>query len=98
MGRLVTHGQEEVEKGIDVRLAVDVLKLSWSRAYDTAILISHDGDFADAVLAVKEMGRHVECAGFINPNMPYRMADHLLQVADKVIALDGDYLDDCWLK
>jgi len=98
LGRLVTHGQEEVEKGVDVRLAVDMLKLSWARAYDTAILVSHDGDFADAVLAVKEMGRHVECAGFVNRNLSYRIADHLLQVADKVIAFDGDYLDDCWLK
>ena len=98
LGRLVTHGDEEVEKGVDVRLATDMLKLAWANAYDTAILVSHDGDFADPVLAVKEMGKHVECAGFVNVNTPYRLADHLLQVADRVIALDGDYLDDCWLK
>jgi len=88
----------EVEKGVDVRLATDMLKLAWANAYDTAILVSHDGDFADAVLAVKESGKHVECAGFVNPNTKYKLADHLSQVADKVIALDKDYLDDCWLK
>ena len=98
LGRLVTHGNELVEKGVDVRLATDMLKLAWAEAYNTAILVSHDGDFADAVLAVKEMGKHVECAGFANPSTPYKLADHLSQVADKVIALDGDYLDDCWLK
>ncbi len=98
LGRLVSHGQEEVEKGVDVRLAIDMLKLAWADAYDTAILVSHDGDFADAVLAVKEMGKHVECAGFTNPNARNKIADRLLQVADNVIALDGDYLDECWLK
>ena len=98
LGRLVTHGDVEVEKGVDVRLATDMLKLAWTNAYDTAILVSHDGDFADAVLAVKESGKHVECAGFVNPNTKYKLADHLSQVADKVIALDKDYLDDCWLK
>jgi uncharacterized LabA/DUF88 family protein len=75
-----------------------MLKLAWADAYDTAILVSHDGDFADAILAVKEMGKHIECAGFINPNAPSKIADRLTQVADKVIALDGDYLDKCWLK
>lgn len=98
LGRLVTHGDEEVEKGVDVRLATDLLKLAWANAYDTAILVSHDGDFADAVLAVKDMGKHVECAGFVDPDTPYKLADRLSQVADKVIPLDGDYLNDCWLK
>jgi uncharacterized LabA/DUF88 family protein len=98
LGRLVTHGNEEVEKGVDVRLAIDMLKLAWARAYDTAVLVSHDGDFADAVLAVKEMGKHVECAGFMNQNTPNKIADRLIQVADRVIALDGNFLDECWLK
>lgn len=98
LGRLVVHGDEEVEKGVDVRLAIDMLKLAWADAYDTAILVSHDGDFADAILAVKEMGKHVECAGFINPNALSKIADRLTQVADRVIALDGGYLDKCWLK
>jgi uncharacterized LabA/DUF88 family protein len=98
LGRLVTHGQEEVEKGVDVRIAVDMLKLAWTNAYDTAILVSHDGDFADVVLAVKEIGRHVECAGFSFRNAQNRIANHLSEVADKIIPLNGDYLDDCWLK
>jgi len=98
LGRLVTHGDEELEKGVDVRLAIDMLKLAWANAYNTAILVSHDGDFADAVLAVKEMGKHVECAGFTHPNLSNRIADRLLQVTDKAIALDGDYLDECWRK
>ncbi len=97
-GRLNTYGDIEVEKGVDVLLAVDMLKLGWSHAYDTAILVSHDDDFSSAVLAVKEMGRHVECAGCTAQNMEKRMAQHLAEVSDKVIELDRNFLEGCWLK
>ena len=102
LGYIKTYGEGKdekdwVEKGVDVKLAVDMLKLASTDAYDTAILVSHDGDFAYVVSAVKEMGKHVENACFMDPRCKSRCSDNLIKVSDKPISLDGDFLDDCWL-
>ncbi|MBI5803732.1 NYN domain-containing protein [Candidatus Pacearchaeota archaeon] len=48
----------------DIHLAVDMVKLAHNNAYDTAILVSSDGDFVPAIQAVKEIGKKVENIGF----------------------------------
>ena len=48
----------------DIHLAVDMVKLAFNNAYDTAVLVSSDGDFVPAVQAVKEVGKNVENIGF----------------------------------
>ncbi len=48
----------------DIHLAVDMVKLAYNNAYDTAILVSSDGDFVPAVRAVKEVGKNIENIGF----------------------------------
>ena len=48
----------------DIHLAVDMVKLAYNNAYDTAILVSSDGDFVPAIQAVKEVGKNVENIGF----------------------------------
>lgn len=48
----------------DICLAIDMLKLAHKNAYDTAILVSSDGDFIPAVRAVKEEGKKIENIGF----------------------------------
>ena len=53
-----------IKKEDDIHLAVDMVKLAFNKAYDTAILISSDGDFVPAIKAVKETGRNVENIGF----------------------------------
>lgn len=47
-------------KGDDIHLAIDMLKHAYQNKYDTAILISGDGDFAPLVRYVKELGKNVE--------------------------------------
>lgn len=80
-----------VEKGVDVNLAVDMLTMAIRNTYDTAILVSNDGDFASAVMAVKDLGKHVEI-GHIKGSPAY----HLLNVADKEICIDHNFMKDCW--
>jgi uncharacterized LabA/DUF88 family protein len=48
----------------DIHLAVDMLKLAYNDAYDTAVLISTDGDFVPVIEAIKEKGKKVENIGF----------------------------------
>lgn len=48
----------------DINLAVDMVKLAYNNAYDTAILVSSDGDFVPAIKVVKEFGKKVENIGF----------------------------------
>ena len=50
----------------DIHLAVDMVKFSYNNAYDTAILVSSDGDFVPAIKAVQEIGKNVENIGFEN--------------------------------
>lgn len=64
--RLINRSGVFIEKGIDVSIATDMLTLAWNNVYDTAILVSGDGDFAAAVKSVKDEGKHVENAYFRN--------------------------------
>ena len=67
-----------VEKGVDVMLATDVVLFGADGLYDVAILVSGDGDFAYALQAVKNKGRHVEVAYFES-----NVSRDLLELADE---------------
>jgi len=90
LGRLEPRGNTYIEKGIDVAIAVDMLSMAVKNIYDTAILVSCDGDYVKAVDAVKDTGRHVEVACFAR-------AYRLRQRADKIIHLDTASLAGLWL-
>lgn len=67
LGRLHRrHDGSLVEKGIDVALAVEALSLAYKDAYDSAMLVSGDGDYVELVESIKRTGKHVECAMFKN--------------------------------
>lgn len=75
----------------DISIAVDMLKLAFNNAYDTAILVSTDGDFVPAVKAVKELGKKAENVGFEN-----KFSWHLKQTCDKFSVLKKEDLNDCF--
>ncbi len=81
-----------VEKGIDVMIATDLLYFAWSGFYDVAILVSGDADFAYAVQAVKNMGKHVEVAYFESG-----ISKDLLDVADNRYLLDRNFFNGVWV-
>ena len=47
-------------KGVDVKLATDMLEYANRELYDTAILVSGDGDFAYVLPFIKGKGKHIE--------------------------------------
>lgn len=52
------------EKKVDVRIAIDMVSLAYENAYDTAILVSGDGDFLPVIKKVKELNKGVEVWAF----------------------------------
>ena len=53
------------EKGVDVALAVDLVRLAITRAYDVAILVSRDTDLMPALETVRDLrAAWVEVAGW----------------------------------
>jgi len=89
LGRLARRGDHLVEKGVDVRLAVDMLANASTDLYDVAVLLSGDADFSDAVQAVKNLGKHVELAY----PLARSLAGQLRDTCDVFVPLTkGEYL------
>ena len=52
-GRISHSGQE---KGVDVSLAIDLVRLTYEQQYDVAIIVSQDWDFGPAVRLARQIG------------------------------------------
>lgn len=63
-GHIRQIGKIFTEKGVDVRIAIDLVEGAYEDRYDKAILISSDGDLAPAVEMVTRKGKKVEIVGF----------------------------------
>ena len=95
LGRLVYRNwpaEKAYEKGIDVKKATDMLGQAYRDLYDVAILVSGDNDFADALQAIKDTGKHVEVALFGD----VWSSQHLRDAADKAVRIDKKFLTGCW--
>jgi uncharacterized LabA/DUF88 family protein len=53
-----------IEKKVDIKIAIDIISLAYENAYDTAVLVSGDGDFVPVVKKVKELEKDVEIWAF----------------------------------
>jgi len=72
-------------------LATDLLYFAWNDFYDVAVLVSGDSDFAYALQAVKNMGKHVEVAYFESG-----ASKDLLNVADNRYLLNRTFFTGLW--
>lgn len=70
-------------KGDDIQIAVDMIRLAYENAYDTAILVSGDGDFVPAIKTVQKLGKKVGNAFFRKTS-----SDFLKRVCDSSVLLD----------
>lgn len=64
LGQLIQHPDKTFhEKGVDVRLAVEMIRFAREDKYDQAYLISSDTDLVAAVEEVQSFGRAVQYVG-----------------------------------
>ncbi|MFH0740076.1 MAG: NYN domain-containing protein [bacterium] len=65
MGVLIRHPDKTYhEKGVDVRLAVEMIRFARQNKYDIAYLLSSDTDLVPAIEEVQAFGKAVQYVGF----------------------------------
>ena len=89
LGRRHRSTEILVEKAVDVMLAVDLVVMAERDEYDTAYLLSADGDFTPAVQAAKVTGKRVFAVS-MNPGAKLRAA------CDAFIRPPRSWFDDCY--
>jgi uncharacterized LabA/DUF88 family protein len=78
-----------VEKAVDVMLAVDLVVMAERNEFDTAYVLSADGDFTHAVEAVRRHGKKVFAVA-AGPGAA------LAKVVNSFIRVDAAWLNDCF--
>lgn len=63
-GYIMKNNGKFHEKGVDVKISVDLLAGAYENLYDDAIVISSDTDLLPAMQKVKQLGKNVEYVGF----------------------------------
>lgn len=84
LGRLEKRpDNHKTEKGVDVKIAIDLLVNAFKDNYDVAILISNDADFIPAIEEVQKIGKSVYYVGFSKMK-----SYHLKKICDKTIKIN----------
>jgi len=81
LGRLQRIGTEFKQKGVDVFLSVDLVKLSCKGSIDKAILVTGDSDFVPAVNVAKEEG--IVTILYYSKTPPMYVHNELLKACDE---------------
>ncbi|MFX1369529.1 MAG: NYN domain-containing protein [Promethearchaeota archaeon] len=86
------------QKGVDVLLTVDLMRMAWSRQIETAILVTGDSDFVPAIESAKDAGLLImlyyrDC--FDPQGKPMsRTLDELLNVCDECYLIDSQLVEN----
>ena len=55
---------QAIEKKIDVKLAIDLISEAYENSYDTAVIVSGDGDFLPVIKKLLKLNKQVEIWAF----------------------------------
>lgn len=98
LGRISYNGEQ---KGVDLRLALDLVGIARNRAASVAYLISGDDDLAEAVEEVQDMGMKVVLLGVAKPESRLgvaSVAEHLALTADSIEILPDQLVDSVFTR
>lgn len=90
-GRLQRIGRTFKQKGVDVCLSVDLVKLSCKGIIDKAILITGDSDFVPAVNVAKEEG--IVTILYYSNAPPMYVHRELLEACDETYEITQDVIE-----
>ena len=94
MGRINTYGEQ---KGVDLRLGLDLVLMAVNRTVEFAYVISGDDDLTEAVEDAQQLGLRVKVlavpqAG--NDDVPFAVAQNLTLAADGVLLIDPKNINE----
>lgn len=98
LGRTSYTGEQ---KGVDLKLGLDLVGVARNSAASVAYLLSGDDDLAEAVEAAQDLGMKVVLIGIGDPNKRLgvtSVAEHLALQVDSIIALPESLIDSCFLR
>lgn len=89
LGKLSHQGGTYVQKRVDILLAVDLVRMSWGKQIQRAVLVTGDSDFVPAVQAAKDAGVLTQLHYSRNA-----VHDELLDVCDDCFEITPDLINE----
>lgn len=92
MGRINTFGEQ---KGVDLRLGLDLLLMAVNRTVEFAYVISGDDDLTEAVEDAQQLGLRVKVLAVPqqeNDDVPFAVAQNLALAADGVLLIEPKHI------
>ena len=96
LGRISFNGEQ---KGVDLKLGLDLVGVARNRAASVAYLVSGDDDLAEAVEEAQDLGMKVVLVGVDSPDHRLgvvSVAEHLALRVDSIIALPTSLIEECF--
>lgn len=93
LGKLSYVNGEYVQKRVDILMAVDLVRMSWDKQIQRAIIVTGDSDFVPAVQASKDAGVLTQ---LFYSKMSYH--DELKQACDDRFEITQDLIDSVLLQ
>jgi uncharacterized LabA/DUF88 family protein len=98
LGRISYSGEQ---KGVDLKLGLDLVGIARNRAASVAFLVSGDDDLAEAVEAAQDLGMKVVLIGVEKPTHRLgvtAVAEHLALRVDNIITLPEELIEKCFTR
>ncbi|WP_416417185.1 NYN domain-containing protein [Paenarthrobacter aromaticivorans] len=98
LGRISFNGEQ---KGVDLKLGLDLVGVARNRAASVAYLVSGDDDLAEAVEEAQDLGMKVVLVGVADSGHRLgvmSVAEHLALRVDSIITLPAELIDACFTR